>query len=115
MSEESQYRIETDSLGDVEIPADALWVAQTQRAVDNFPTFARLPFEFIQAVAHIKAAAARVNNEKDVLSADKAKAIVDAAEQIIAGHYSDAFPVDVYQTGSRSEERRVGKEGRNGM
>src|SRR5699024_5501331 len=100
MSEESQYRIETDSLGDVQIPADALWGAQTQRAVDNFPTFARLPFEFIQAVAHIKAAAARVNNEKDVLSADKAKAIVDAAEQIIAGHYSDAFPVDVYQTGS---------------
>lgn len=100
MSEEQLYRIETDSLGDVQIPTEALWGAQTQRAVNNFPTFSRLPFVFIQAVAHIKAAAARVNNEKEVLDASKAKAIVDAAEQIIAGNYSEAFPVDVYQTGS---------------
>jgi len=100
MSTIKQYRTEADSLGEVQIPSEALWGAQTQRAIDNFPTSTPLPFLFIQAVAQIKAAAARVNNKKEVLKANQAKAIVDAAQQIIEGQHRDAFPVDVYQTGS---------------
>lgn len=94
------FRVESDSLGDVRIPANALWGAQTQRAVENFPQFSPLPFLFIQAVAQVKAACAQVNLDKGVLDQERATAIINAANRIIAGEHQEAFPVDVYQTGS---------------
>src|SRR5699024_6922376 len=96
----SEFRVEADSLGEVKIPKQALWGAQTQRAVDNFPQFAPLPFLFIQAVAHIKAAAAKANLATGAIDEARAQAIIRAAEAIIAGEYADAFPVDVFLTGS---------------
>jgi len=96
----SEFRVEADSLGEVNIPKQALWGAQTQRAVDNFPQFAPLPFLFIQAVAHIKAAAAKANLVTGAIDEARAQAIINAADTIIAGEHQTAFPVDVYQTGS---------------
>ncbi len=95
------YRTEKDSLGDVEVPADALYGAQTQRAVDNFQISGqRMPRAFIRALGQIKRAAAIANRETGMLDADVAEAIVEAAEHIIAGDIDAHFPVDVYQTGS---------------
>lgn len=97
----NEMRIETDSMGDIEVPATALWGAQTQRAIANFDIGHRpMPRTFIQAVCRIKAAAAAVNIDLGLLDAPRGRAITAAAERIIAGHYADQFPVDVYQTGS---------------
>ncbi len=97
----SEHRIEHDSMGELEVPAAALYGAQTQRAVNNFPVSGqRLPTAFIQAVARIKLAAARVNAQLGLLDGDRAAAIAAAAESVIAGHHDDQFPVDVFQTGS---------------
>src|SRR5699024_12354270 len=96
----SEFRVEADSLGEVNIPKQALWGAQTQRAVDNFPQFAPLPFLFIQAVAHIKPAAAKANLVTGAIDSERAQAIVNAADTIIAGERQTAFPVDVYETGA---------------
>jgi fumarate hydratase, class II len=94
-------RIEHDSMGEVAVPADALWGAQTQRAVQNFEISGeRLSRDLIGALGSIKAAAARINGELGVLPADVANAIGAAATAIAAGHYDDQFPVDVFQTGS---------------
>jgi fumarate hydratase class II len=94
-------RTEHDSLGPLSVPADALWGAQTQRAVENFPISGTpMPASFIQAVARIKAACARANQTLELLSQTKADAIVQAATDIIEGQYLDQFPVDVFQTGS---------------
>ena len=93
-------RTETDSLGPVSIPSNALWGAQTQRAVDNFHIDRPLPNSFIRAIAQIKATAARTNAELGLLPSNKAIAIQAAADAIAAGDYADQFPVDVYQTGS---------------
>jgi fumarate hydratase class II len=94
-------RIEHDSLGEVEVPIDALWQAQTQRAVQNFP-LSGTPVEpaVIHALALLKAAAARANGELGVLAPEQAAAIADAAERVAAGDHDDQFPVDVFQTGS---------------
>jgi fumarate hydratase class II len=95
------YRIEHDSMGEVRVPEDALWGAQTQRAVENFPiSGAVLEPEHIQAIARVKAAAAKVNAELGVIADEQAKAIQDAAAEIVAGEYLDQFPIDVFQTGS---------------
>jgi fumarate hydratase, class II len=95
------FRTEHDSLGEVLVPADALWGAQTQRAVVNFPiSGTRLPRELVGALASIKGAAALVNAELGVLDADMAEAIYDAAGQVARGRHDDQFPVDVFQTGS---------------
>jgi fumarate hydratase, class II len=97
----ADYRIEHDSMGEVHVPAEALWRAQTQRAVENFPISGHaLEDAHIQAIAHVKAAAAKVNAELGVIDADMAEAIVAAADEIVAGQHLDQFPVDVYQTGS---------------
>lgn len=97
----TNFRIEQDSMGEVQVPADALYGAQTQRAVDNFAmSELRLPMRFIHAVAHIKKAAAQTHLELDLLDADIAAAIIRASEAIIAGEHSEQFPVDVFQTGS---------------
>ena len=94
-------RTEQDSMGPVEIPAEAPWGAQTQRAIDNFQIAGRpLPVAFIEALAQVKAACAEVNLELSLLSQEQAAAIVAAADTITLGHRADAFPVDVYQTGS---------------
>ena len=94
-------RIEHDSMGDVEVPADALWGAQTQRAVDNFPVSGeRIGRDLIGALGTIKGCAARVNGELGVLDADMADAIGDAAADVARGKHDDQFPVDVFQTGS---------------
>jgi fumarate hydratase class II len=94
-------RIEHDSMGEVAVPADALWGAQTQRAVQNFQISGeRLSRDLIGALASIKGAAAVVNGELGVLPPDMAAAIHDAAAEVAHGRYDDEFPVDVFQTGS---------------
>jgi fumarate hydratase, class II len=99
--DQPEFRTEHDSMGEVLVPADALWGAQTQRAVENFPVSGqRLPRELIGALASIKGAAARVNGELGVLDPDMARAIHDAAAEVAAGRYDDQFPIDVFQTGS---------------
>ena len=99
MSED--YRIEHDTMGEVRVPADALWRAQTQRAVENFPISGR-PLERaqIRALGLVKAAAARVNGELGTLDDARAAAIAAAADEVAGGRHDDQFPVDVFQTGS---------------
>jgi fumarate hydratase class II len=96
-----EYRIERDTMGDVRVPADALWRAQTQRAVENFPiSGGHLESSHIAALARIKAAAAQVNAELGVISPEVADAIVAAARRVAAGEFDAHFPIDVFQTGS---------------
>jgi fumarate hydratase class II len=95
------YRIEKDSMGELRVPADALYAAQTQRAVQNFPISGMpLPAEFIQAVALIKQSAAKVNMQLGLLDAGVGLAIVEAAQEILDGEHLAHFPIDVFQTGS---------------
>ncbi len=97
----TEYRTESDSMGELQVPADALWGAQTQRAVDNFPISGQtMPRDFIRALGLIKAACARANEALGLLDAQRAEAIARAAEQVAAGDLDRHFPVDVYQTGS---------------
>src|SRR3954447_1281293 len=94
-------RIETDSLGPVEVPADALYGAQTQRAVENFPVSGlRLPRRMIRALALIKKAAAEVNRDTGKLDRKLAEAIIQAAHEVAGGMHDRHFAVDVFQTGS---------------
>ncbi|MFF3899453.1 class II fumarate hydratase [[Kitasatospora] papulosa] len=100
-AEETTYRVEHDSMGEVKVPAHAKWRAQTQRAVENFPISGqRLERAHIEALARIKAAAAKVNAELGVLDPDVARAIQDSAAEVAAGRWDEHFPVDVFQTGS---------------
>ena len=97
----SETRTEHDSMGDVEVPLDALWRAQTQRAIDNFPiSGTTLERRHIQALGRVKAAAAVVNAELGVITDQQADAIRQAAAGVIDGTYDDHFPLDVFQTGS---------------
>src|SRR3954451_3647148 len=97
----TDWRIEHDSMGEVRVQADAKWRAQTQRAVENFPISGqRIERAHIEALARIKAAAAKVNASLGVLPDDMAKAIVAAADEVAAGQWDDHFPIDVFQTGS---------------
>ncbi|MEO0367686.1 MAG: lyase family protein, partial [Pseudomonadota bacterium] len=98
----TEKRIERDSLGEVEVNADALYRAQTQRAIDNFPISGKsMPASFVRAVLHIKAAAAAANVELEQLAPSTGEAIIKVVEDLL----SDAdlmthFPVDIFQTGS---------------
>ncbi|BBA99794.1 putative fumarate hydratase [Actinacidiphila reveromycinica] len=95
------FRIEHDSMGEVRVPAAAKWAAQTQRAVENFPISGqRISRPHIEALARIKAAAAKVNAELGVIDADMAAAITAAAEEVAEGQWDAHFPIDVFQTGS---------------
>ena len=97
----TDYRIEHDTMGEVRVPADALWRAQTQRAVENFPISGRgLERTQIRALGLLKAAAARVNARFGVLAEDVAEAIAVAATEVADGAHDDQFPIDVFQTGS---------------
>ncbi|MDE2256320.1 MAG: class II fumarate hydratase [Xanthomonadaceae bacterium] len=97
----ADFRIERDSMGELKVPAVALWGAQTQRAVDNFPISGlTMPREFIRALGLIKSAAAQANADLGHLSKAKAKAIRKQAERVAAGEFDTQFPIDVFQTGS---------------
>ena len=94
-------RTEHDSMGDIEVPRDALWRAQTQRAVENFPiSGSTLEDSHLVAIARVKKSAARVNAELGILTAERADAITAAADAVIAGDHFGEFPIDVFQTGS---------------
>ncbi|NCW41902.1 MAG: aspartate ammonia-lyase, partial [Actinobacteria bacterium] len=96
-----EYRIEKDTMGEVRVPKDALYRAQTQRAVENFPISGTpLEKEHIIALARIKKAAAAANSALGHLDKEIAKAIEASADEIIAGNHHEHFPVDVFQTGS---------------
>ena len=98
---DQEYRIEHDTMGEVKVPVDALWRAQTQRAVENFPISGRgLEAQQIRALGLLKAACATVNKASAALDADKADAIIAAAKEIADGKHDDQFPIDVFQTGS---------------
>ncbi|MDQ1486903.1 MAG: fumarate hydratase, class [Actinomycetota bacterium] len=98
---EQAYRIEHDSMGDVRVPSDAKWRAQTQRAVENFPVSGLvIDHDLIGALATIKGAAALVNAELGVIDESVAKAIHDAAAEVSRGEWDAHFPIDVFQTGS---------------
>src|SRR5690625_503770 len=100
-AEQDGYRIEHDTMGEVRVPASALYRAQTQRAVENFPIAGQgLEPAHVHALAQVKKAAARANAELGVLDPAISEAIVTAADQVIAGDHDDQFPVDTYQTGS---------------
>jgi len=101
MTDEQDYRTERDSLGEMQVPADAYWGAQTQRAVENFP-ISGLAFgrRFVRALGIVKKAAAQANRDLGLLGEAEAEVIVAAADEVIAGEHDDQFPVDVFQTGS---------------
>ncbi|MBL3806655.1 MULTISPECIES: class II fumarate hydratase [Streptomyces] len=95
------FRVEHDSMGEVHVPAEAKWRAQTQRAVENFPVSGqRLERAHIEALARIKGAAATVNARLGVLDEEVARAVASAAEEVAGGRWDAEFPVDVFQTGS---------------
>jgi fumarate hydratase class II len=97
----SETRIEHDSMGEVEVPRDALWRAQTQRAVENFPISGlTIAPALVVALARVKRAAALANADLGVITGEQARAIVAGADALIAGEHHDAFPIDVFQTGS---------------
>ncbi|HEY7928535.1 MAG TPA: class II fumarate hydratase [Steroidobacteraceae bacterium] len=97
----ASFRLERDSMGELQVPADALWGAQTQRAAQNFPISGyRMPRAFIRALALIKQAAAAANARLGLLDTELAVAIAGAATQVAAGEHDAHFPLDVFQTGS---------------
>jgi fumarate hydratase class II len=107
----SQYRIERDSMGELKVPADALYGAQTQRAVDNFPISGlAMPREFIRALGLIKSAAAQANADLGHLKKASAKAIRKSAERVASGEFDAQFPIDVFQTGSGTSSNMTANE-----
>src|SRR5580692_10541118 len=97
----ASFRTERDSMGELQVPADALWGAQTQRAVQNFPISGRpLPRAFIRAVGVIKQAAALANAKLGQLDGAVAQAIAACAAEVAAGRHDAHFPIDIFQTGS---------------
>jgi len=100
-SRQPRFRIERDSMGELQVPGSALWGAQTQRALDNFHLSGRpMPTAFVQALALVKASAAVVNGHLGLLDRARADAIIEAATAISGGAHGEQFPVDRYQTGS---------------
>ena len=96
-----KYRVEKDSMGEVRVPVDALYAAQTQRAVENFSVSGLvMPRAFIRALGEIKQCCARVNGDLGLLDRDRAAAVAAAAAELARGDHDAQFPVDVFQTGS---------------
>ena len=105
MKKAQNFRVEKDSLGDVKVPIDALWGAQTQRALQNFPISGikfKFPFgrSFIKAMGAIKYSAAVANQDLGLISAKKSNAIKNASRLVMKGDVDDHFPLDIFQTGS---------------
>src|ERR671921_1170609 len=101
MTSTEEFRIEHDTMGEVRVPVNALYRAQTQRAVENFPISGKtLERAHIEALARVKKAAAQANAELGVLDGELAKAIAEAADEVATGKYDGDFPIDVFQTGS---------------
>src|SRR6058998_613029 len=101
MSSTKRTRVERDSMGEMQVPADAYYGASTQRAVLNFPISGDpMPRRFIRALGMVKRAAAQTNRELGLLPRRRARAIAAAAQEVIDGKLDDQFPIDVYQTGS---------------
>lgn len=99
-----EYRIERDTLGEIKVPADKLWAAQTQRSKENFPIGTeQMPLEIVKAFAILKKSAALSNQKLGKLSEEKAEAIVTAADEVIAGKWNEHFPLVVWQTGSGTQ------------
>ncbi|MDZ5609533.1 class II fumarate hydratase [Bacillus pseudomycoides] len=99
-----EYRIERDTLGEMKVPADKLWAAQTQRSKENFPIGTEhMPLEIVQAFAILKKSAAISNQKLGKLSEEKAQAIVEAVDEILAGKWNEHFPLVVWQTGSGTQ------------
>ncbi|MEQ1816360.1 MAG: class II fumarate hydratase [Nitrosomonas sp.] len=99
-----QTREERDTMGVVEVPAEALWGAQTQRSLQNFKISSEhMPVALIHALAKVKRAAAKVNHDLGLLNAASTAAIIEAADEVIAGHFDDQFPLVVWQTGSGTQ------------
>src|SRR6478752_4387586 len=97
----TNYRIEHDSMGELQVPADAHWGVQTHRAVQNFPISGyRMPRAFIGALGLVKQAAARANTRLGLLDAEVSRAIQATAAEVAAGNHDAHFPIDVFQTGS---------------
>ena len=102
----TQFRTEKDTMGTVQVPADAYWGAQTQRSIENFPIaqdINRMPKEIIRAFAYLKKAAALTNRDAGVLDAEKAELIGRVCDEILAGQLADSFPLVVWQTGSGTQ------------
>src|ERR1043165_4918813 len=109
---EVEYRIEHDTMGEVRVPKDALWRAQTQRAVENFPiSFRPLERTQIRAMGLLKGACAQVNKDLGLLAPERADAIIAAAAEIADGLHDDQFPIDVFQTGSGTSSNMNANEG----
>ena len=97
-------RHEKDSMGAIDVPADKLWGAQTQRSLEHFRiSTEKMPVSLIQALALTKRAAAKVNQDLGLLAADKATAIINAADEVLAGKHPDEFPLAIWQTGSGTQ------------
>lgn len=104
MTENMNYRIEKDTMGEVQVPADAYWGAQTQRSLQNFKIGEqKMPREIILGFAYLKKAAALTNRDCEVLSAEKAQLIARACDEILSGDLDDQFPLVVWQTGSGTQ------------
>ncbi|EQB9976869.1 class II fumarate hydratase [Enterobacter hormaechei] len=100
----TMHRREKDSMGAVDVPADKLWGAQTQRSLEHFRiSTEKMPVSLIQALALTKRAAAKVNQDLGLLDADKASAIINAADEVLAGKHPDEFPLAIWQTGSGTQ------------
>jgi fumarate hydratase class II len=98
---DNSFRVEHDSMGELKVPSDALWGAQTQRAVENFPVSGiPMPREFIRAVGLVKWAAATANRQLELIDSAIADAICAAADEVISGEHDAHFPIDIFQTGS---------------
>ena len=98
------FRIERDSSGDIAVPADALWGAQTQRALLHFNiSTERMPTALLMALTQLKRSAAQVNAELGLLDSSVAAAIVQASDEVLAGQHAEAFPLVIWQTGSGTQ------------
>ena len=98
-----EYRIEHDTMGEVKVPSDKLWGAQTQRSSMNFKVGKRMPIEIIRAFAYLKNAAACANMDLGRLAPEKASYIMIVCDQILNGELDENFPLVVYQTGSGTQ------------
>jgi len=97
-------RSEKDSMGAIDVPQDKLWGAQTQRSLEHFRiSTEKMPVSLIQALALTKRAAAKVNQDLGLLAAEKATAIINAADEVLAGKHPDEFPLAIWQTGSGTQ------------